>query len=220
MNIITRELARAKGMQRYFTGTPCVNGHVAERRVCNNQCVPCALACRRAWAKKNESKGSVNYSKNREKARKYWRDWAARNKDKIQKYNAKFRRDHPEKVKEAVKNWEKNNREAKRVLARRNYRRNKQTVLDRNRSLRDRRRGAAGNYTPSDICSIANAQRNRCAYCRVPFSTVKRHIDHIKPISKGGTNDRRNLQLLCQTCNLEKHARDPIDFARIKGRLL
>jgi len=29
-----------------------------------------------------------------------------------------------------------------------------------------------------------------------------------------------NLVIACMTCNLEKHAKDPFDFAREKGRLL
>jgi CRISPR/Cas system Type II protein with McrA/HNH and RuvC-like nuclease domain len=42
----------------------------------------------------------------------------------------------------------------------------------------------------------------RCVYC----GTVegKFHIDHIKPISKGGDNSFDNLQFLCETCNLKK----------------
>lgn len=42
----------------------------------------------------------------------------------------------------------------------------------------------------------------RCNYCgdtRGPY-----HIDHIIPLSRGGTNDEKNLCVSCATCNLDK----------------
>jgi hypothetical protein len=40
-----------------------------------------------------------------------------------------------------------------------------------------------------------------CADCG---STANLTIDHIRPITKGGTDHRRNLQCLCLTCNMRK----------------
>lgn len=44
----------------------------------------------------------------------------------------------------------------------------------------------------------------RCMKCG---SRQKIHIDHIIPISKGGSDTVENLELLCQVCNLAKGAR-------------
>ena len=42
--------------------------------------------------------------------------------------------------------------------------------------------------------------------CVVCGSAENLEIDHIIPVSRGGTNDRENLQLLCRTCNRSKWA--------------
>jgi hypothetical protein len=38
---ISREIAKAQGLKRYFTGHPCIFGHVAERFVVDGRCVQC-----------------------------------------------------------------------------------------------------------------------------------------------------------------------------------
>lgn len=40
--IITLKTARSKGLKYYNTGTPCKNGHLSNRRVCNTHCLQCA----------------------------------------------------------------------------------------------------------------------------------------------------------------------------------
>lgn len=45
-----------------------------------------------------------------------------------------------------------------------------------------------------------------CQHCGKTIGDgVKLHIDHIKPLSKGGSNSENNLQVLCSECNLAKN---------------
>jgi hypothetical protein len=52
---------------------------------------------------------------------------------------------------------------------------------------------------------VLSACRFRCQACGASASSgAELHIDHILPRSKGGTDDRWNLQVLCRDCNLGK----------------
>ena len=59
-----------------------------------------------------------------------------------------------------------------------------------------------------------------CQYCGEQPPSVVLHIDHILPVSKGGTNDPENLRTSCAACNGGKGAKDigadanPIDRLR------
>jgi len=57
-------------------------------------------------------------------------------------------------------------------------------------------------YIPLKIRKeILNKYKNKCVNCG---SGENLEIDHIKPLSKGGTNDFDNLQILCKECNVKK----------------
>lgn len=96
---------------------------------------------------------------------------------------------------------------------------NYETWRDSVRVAQHRRRAAEGTFTRADIRAILKAQKCRCAYCKINISK-QFHIDHIKPISKGGSNFPCNLQLTCPGCNMRKHDKAPEDFARELGLLL
>ena len=78
---------------------------------------------------------------------------------------------------------------------------------------------AAGTYDEDDVAAIYALQKGRCAYCRRKLG-VTYDVDHIIPLSKGGTNDRRNIQITCAKCNGTKGARHPLEHARRIGRLV
>jgi 5-methylcytosine-specific restriction endonuclease McrA len=74
-----------------------------------------------------------------------------------------------------------------------------------------RRRNAPGSFNANDIKRMYEHQNGKCVYCSIDLSGGY-HIDHIWPISRGGTNYPENLQLLCPQCNLRKGAKLPEVF--------
>lgn len=63
---------------------------------------------------------------------------------------------------------------------------------------------------PKDVQrEVWRRDQGRCVECG---SKENIEFDHIIPISKGGANTTRNIQLLCQKCNRRKGANDPGNF--------
>jgi len=50
--LISRDQARAEGLNKFFTGQPCVKGHVAPRYVRMANCVVCSAEAALAWQKR------------------------------------------------------------------------------------------------------------------------------------------------------------------------
>jgi 5-methylcytosine-specific restriction endonuclease McrA len=46
----------------------------------------------------------------------------------------------------------------------------------------------------------------RCAYCGRSPPEVELHVDHIVPVSAGGSDEESNLRAACADCNLGKGA--------------
>lgn len=120
---------------------------------------------------------------------------------------------------EAFKRWYAENSEAYREKARARRAAAPDTYAVHSRNRRAREAAAEGFHTGDDIVSLRQKQGDKCASCQVSLKG-RGHVDHVQPLSKGGTNWPHNLQLLCRSCNLSKHNLDPLQFARRKGRLL
>lgn len=86
-------------------------------------------------------------------------------------------------------------------------------IVSRSRAKRLR---APGRHTAADVRRIYANQHGLCYWCRVPVGD-RYHVDHVIPLSRGGSDDAGNLVVACPSCNLRKHAKMPSEFA---GRLL
>lgn len=49
--------------------------------------------------------------------------------------------------------------------------------------------------------------KGRCTHCGEPVLLSEAHIDHIRPLSKGGKNHISNLRTLCRRCHVLRSCR-------------
>lgn len=192
--VITRAQAKALGLSRYFTGKPCKHGHVAERRI-EGKCVECVKEDIVKNAKIYTERAAAWLKANRERARlgnirRYYED--------IEESRAKARAQYaknPESVKRSIKKYKE--KEENRIKLR---------VRWSNR--RALKRNADGKHTKQDVDALLAQQNNCCKACDADLLISGFHVDHIFPLSRGGSNWPWNLQILCPTCNISKNAKD------------
>ena len=56
----------------------------------------------------------------------------------------------------------------------------------------------------------------KCLLCGISAKERPLDVDHIVPRSKGGSDDKSNLQVLCSKCNRGKSNKDDTDFRNIE----
>lgn len=210
-----KDAAIALGLHVYETGKPCKRGHLATRFVGNQACTTCQrLATVAKLAVSPEAReASKGYS------RKWSRKNYADNAEEMRAKHRKWRADNPEA---AESSWKKS--QAKRSEQNKKYnqqwqRSNPAKVTLKAQRRRARKAAASGSHTLADAAKIRCDQGDRCSYCHSRL-LGKGHLDHIKALSKGGSDWPRNLQWLCIRCNSRKCAKDPVQFAREMGLLI
>lgn len=234
----TREEASLLGAHLFSTSSPCRRGHSSPRRTSDGKCVECL--------RENDAKRYQRHSSKRKHAAKsaYWASPETK-KAAVRKYRelnaealkAKRKQDYAEnseEIKASVKARRHANPDVNKAACRRYYSANSAKCREQNKrwsrenpdeyrairgSIRAKRKRAVGKFSPDDLRRIRAQQGDKCACCKSALNG-KGEIDHIAPLSKGGTNFPNNLQLLCKPCNCAKGARDPIEFMQSKGYLI
>lgn len=66
-------------------------------------------------------------------------------------------------------------------------------------------------FTKEDVDNLRIRQNENCFYCGIKMTAegrLKETIDHIVPVSKGGTHTAANIVLGCWECNMSKRDQD------------
>lgn len=172
-------------------------------------CKVCDKAKAKRWHAENVEKTREIKRKSREKHQ--------------ERYNAELRRRWREdmtfrkKHSGRTKLWKSRNVDQNNALQRK--RRDTPYHRMQNR-LAQQRRKENTNVTEEQIHEMWEELQGRCAYCGVSiFIDGNRDvtIEHIVPITRGGTDNPENLTLICHLCNCSKNNRLYEEWVKVRG---
>jgi len=189
--------------------------------------------CRASIYAANREHNAAYYAANRDRLRENARAWAAANPERKAKRMRAWRTANREHRAEYQRKWRANNREHTAEYDRTRRAANREHEAERMRAYfaanpgmraankrrrRARMRGAEGTHTAADIQAQYTRQKGRCFWCGEKVGDTY-HVDHVVPLSRGGSNGPENLVIACPACNLRKHDKLPHEWPE-SGRLL
>lgn len=221
----------------YFPKSYCASpdGLVARCRSCVSKNMQEYVNRRKAvdpeFADRIRERDRLNYHKNPEKDRASNKAWRERNKEQRAEYargyyqthkaemnesSKEYYRQHRDQLRELNKKYRVKNAEYFREELRKRQKENPEKFRAYEANRRARKKATGGTYTREDVQLQYESQRGLCWWCGKPVGNDY-HIDHRIPLSRGGSNDARNLCIACPHCNAEKHNKLPHEW---NGRLL
>lgn len=183
MGLISKKDAQTAGLKRYFTGQPCLHGHLSERLVSNRACIECANAKRRIWSAKNPDKANAQK-----------RNWCAKNREHVRGIKRAWNKAHPEGQKARARRWFLANKDRANGQQRNYAKRNPGKIA----SKAARRRSDLLLRTPAwaDLSKIEEIYARAVA---MRANGYKVDVDHVIPLCGeriSGLHVAENLQII------------------------
>lgn len=139
--------------------------------------------------------------------------------EQYKKSSAKWGVEHPEEAKAARDRWHADHPESGRASVSKWQKANLEYLRIRNQNREATKRKNGGALSPDLAAKLFKMQKGKCPCCGRPLGKDAQ-LDHRMPVVLGGPNEDWNMQLLRKKCNQQKHAKHPIDFMQSRGFLL
>lgn len=170
--------------------------------------------CKECQQKKNRGWHANNKAKSAEQGKLY----RLKNKDQIKKRMAAYYLENRNRYAENSRKWYAANHERQLEIGRQWSRRNPEKRRQKHNAYRAKKRAAEGTYTAADVQAQYERQKGKCYYCHKKVGDAY-HVDHVVPLSRGGSNWPENIVIACPTCNQRKREKLPHEWVE-GGRLL
>lgn len=154
---------------------------------------------------------AVRYQEQKPRLDAMARAWERNNRERSREISNRSRWRRREKRIEESRKWREENRE-KYLKACSNWaKKYPERAKAKNQLRRARKLAAEGSHTASEIIQMYEDQQGLCAYCEtVLFGDY--HVDHMTPLSRGGSNNWSNLAIACPPCNMAKGTLSVLEF--------
>jgi len=147
----------------------------------------------------------AKHPKYRKKRRAAEREWRKQHKKEQQDYHREYRLKNREAISARDSRWRIENIDKIRAYKRKWYRNNPDKVKAAKFRRRARKAAVPSNFTSDDWLEILDKQDYKCKYCGKDFSDeLPPEIDHVYPLSKGGSHTTSNIVAACKPCNVSK----------------
>lgn len=156
-----------------------------------SKCKECQNKYKRTYYQNNKEYKKKYYENNKDKIKEYYQN----NKNEIKKYY----QNNKEHIKEKVKEYQKNNKD-----------KIKENKKIRNHKRRTLKQNSGGSYTVEQWNESLKYFNNKCAYSGKPMEQVS--VEHIIPITKGGTSYIWNIVPCEAILNYSKQDKDLLEW--------
>ena len=148
------------------------------------------------------------YKNNKDKIKEQKKEYNKNNKDRIKERQKKYYENNKDRIKEYDKEYRENNKD--RIKEYRETHRIEYKAYVHKRRARIKSNG--GSYTKAQWLECLEFFDYKCAYSGEPLTVDTASVEHVVPVSKGGTSDISNLVPCVLTYNISKNDTDLIDW--------